>query len=218
VIIPLGIDIGNVSRAGVGGGGAALADEPRLLFLSRIDRKKNLEGLLQALTVLVSRHPKLTLDIAGDGDPDYVLSLKTLAAALHVSDRVRWHGHLDGQHKTDILANATAFVLPSFSENFGIAAVEALAAGVPCILSREVAVHEEISRGNAGVAVGTDPASIAAGIDSLLTNKLEYRALRSAALKVASEKFSLAGMGERLETLYSSITPAGAAQSLHSVA
>jgi glycosyltransferase involved in cell wall biosynthesis len=218
VIIPLGIDIGNVSKASVGGGNGALADEPRLLFLSRIDRKKNLEGLLQALGLLVSRHSKLTLDIAGDGDPDYVRSLKALAAGLGVSGRVRWHGHVGGQHKADILANATAFVLPSFSENFGIAAVEALAAGLPCVVSREVAVHEEISSGNAGVAVGTDPASIAAGIDSLLSNTLEYGALRSAARNVAFEKFSLAKMGERLETLYTSIIVPRATQSLHSAA
>jgi glycosyltransferase involved in cell wall biosynthesis len=218
VIIPLGIDISNVSRATAGGGCARLADGPRLLFLSRIDPKKNLEGLLHAVAVLQSRYPKLMLDIAGGGDPDYVVSLKALAAGLQVSDRIRWHGHLDGHHKAEILANATAFVLPSFSENFGIAAVEALAAGLPCIVSREVAVHEEIMKANAGVVVGTDPASIAAGIESLLANQLEYPALRSAARNVASEKFSLAGMGERLETLYRSIAVARAAQGVHSLA
>jgi glycosyltransferase involved in cell wall biosynthesis len=218
VIIPLGIDIANASKVSAGRGCARLPDEPCLLFLSRIDPKKNLEGLLRALAALSSRYPKVMLEIAGDGDPDYVFGLKALATGLNVADRVRWHGHLDGQRKADILANATVFVLPSFSENFGIAAVEALAAGLPCIVSREVAIHEDITRCNAGVVVGTDPASIATGIESFLTNKTEYPELRSAALKVASESFSLARMGERLETLYRSITAAGAEQHLHSLA
>jgi glycosyltransferase involved in cell wall biosynthesis len=215
VVIPLGIDIGSVATA-VGGGGILPPDGPRLLFLSRIDPKKNLEGLLHALSRLLSRHPDLALDIAGDGDPNYVLGLKSLATELHVSDRIRWHGHLDGQRKADILASATAFVLPSFSENFGIAVVEALAVGLPCIVSREVAVHKDIEEANAGVIIGTDPESIAAGIESLLTNQARYPALRSAAARLAFELFSLAKMGERLEALYRSISLVRASRSLHS--
>jgi glycosyltransferase involved in cell wall biosynthesis len=69
---------------------------------------------------------------------------------------------------------ATAFVLASYSENFGIAAVEALAAGLPCIVSEDVALSHEIAAAQAGVIAGTDPTSIAAAILATLDSRSGY--------------------------------------------
>jgi glycosyltransferase involved in cell wall biosynthesis len=201
VVIPLGIDVDGVLPQPSGGRGNR--DERfNLLFLSRIDPKKNLEGLLRAFAFVRRRHPSLVLDIGGDGDPHYVRGLKALVERLHISDHVRWHGYVEGRTKADILASADAFVLPSYSENFGIAVVEGLAAGLPCVVSREVAVSDEIERARAGVVVDTGFESIAAGIEQLVSDATGYPSMSAAARKLAARAFSLSTMGERLEMLY----------------
>ncbi len=72
--------------------------------------------------------------IAGSGDDRYVASLHQLADELKIADDVLWTGYLGPAEKSAAFAAATVFVLPSYSENFGIVAAEALAAGVPTIL------------------------------------------------------------------------------------
>ena len=109
----------------------------RLLFLSRIHPKKQLENLLDALALLQQRSPGACweLTIAGDGDARYVSSLKERTSTLGIDARCRWLGFVEGATKWQVLQQADWYVLPSAAENFGIAAVEALAAGTPVILS-----------------------------------------------------------------------------------
>jgi glycosyltransferase involved in cell wall biosynthesis len=204
VVIPLGVDTDSLGKLATNDrlnrGGPF-----KLLFLSRIDPKKNLESLLHALSFVASKHPTVILDIAGGGDPGYVNGLKELARRLGIADNVNWLGHVEGDEKARLLATATAFVLPSYSENFGIAVAEALAAGLPCIVSDGVALSHEITMAQAGIVTGTDTASIAWGIQQLLNDKTAYYAMSKAARSLAANAFSMAVMGERLEMLYRSI-------------
>jgi glycosyltransferase involved in cell wall biosynthesis len=204
IVIPLGIDCAAALRQS-GSRNKFCPDQVRLLFLSRVDPKKNLEGLLRALSHLSSGHPQLSLDVVGDGEANYVGGLKALATTLGITDRVRWHGYLADGPKQNIMMRATALVLPSRSENFGIVVAEALAAGLPCIVSRQVGVAEMIERCGAGIVVEIDPASIAAGLETLLSSTSRYRDMQAAALSLADSAFSLSAMGERLENMYHDI-------------
>ncbi len=204
VVIPLGIDASRSTRRG--GRKWPNGPEPfKLLSVSRIDPKKNLEGLLRALSLVVPKNPGVILSIAGYGDPEYLATLQLLACALEITDHVDWLGYVEGEKKAEVLATATAFVLPSYSENFGMAVVEALATGLPCIVSREVAISQEIEAAQAGFVVGTNAESIAAGIEHLLGNEDGYSAMSTAARALALNSFSLEAMGERLEALYHDI-------------
>jgi glycosyltransferase involved in cell wall biosynthesis len=202
-VIPLGIDTSNISKTTTGRHKAEL-DRPRILFLSRIDPKKNIEALLGAVSRLKAKYPNLVLDIAGDGVPEYVQTLKSRASDFGIADRVCWHGYVADQAKVDLFASATLFALPSFSESFGIAVIEALAAGLPCVVSRDVAVHEEIEKAGAGAITGTDADSIVNGLEAVLSNESGLPQMRLAAVRLA-ENFSLPIMGERLEKLYRSV-------------
>jgi len=142
VVIPLGIDPlpaadGRLFRARF----PSLGSARYLLYLSRLDRKKNVEGLLRAFSQCAAQWPGAILVIAGDGAPGYAAGLKALADDLGLKDRVVWAGHVDGDLKASALAGAELFVLPSFSENFGIAAAEAL-----CRIDRpEAALAERVA-------------------------------------------------------------------------
>jgi glycosyltransferase involved in cell wall biosynthesis len=203
VSIPLGIDLAAAAAGAITR--QTQCDGLNLLFLSRIDRKKNLEGLLQALRLVLSKYPDVTLNIAGDGDPKYVDTLKSLARGLAIEGNVNWLGYVDADQKSEILAAAAAFVLPSYSENFGIAVVEALAAGLPCLVSHGVAISHEIAKAGAGIVVGTTPVEIAAGIQKILGNGPGVAAMSAAARALALSAFSIDAMGARLEALYRDI-------------
>jgi glycosyltransferase involved in cell wall biosynthesis len=203
VLIPLGIDVGSLST------NVMLRkkqnDPFTLLFLSRIERKKNLECLLQAFRLLQSRNRRLTLNIAGGGDPQYIKSLQALVRDLAVEDHVRWLGYVEGDKKSEVLAAASAFVLPSHSENFGIAVAEALAAGLPCVVSRAVALSDQVEKAGAGIVVGTTPEDIATGIERLMDDQSGLSVKSVAARRLATNEFSIDKMGMRLEGLYRDI-------------
>src|SRR5205823_2891665 len=96
------------------------------------------------------KHDSIFLTIAGDGDLRYVNKLKRLTVSLGLSERVHWAGFVLGARKDAVFREAAAFILPSLSENFGVAVVEALAAGLPCIVSRGVAISGEVEEAGAG--------------------------------------------------------------------
>lgn len=182
-----------------------LAGKPYLLFLSRLDRKKNVEGLLSAVAILARRFPNLMLVVAGDGEPDYVAALKKLAVGLGIASRVVWAGFVNGEIKDGALAGAQVFVLPSHSENFGIAVAEALSAGLPCVVGHGVAISSAVEGAGAGIAVGVDPASIAEGIERYLASDVTRQKVGEAARELARREYSVEKMGERLIALYESI-------------
>lgn len=177
------------------------------LFLSRLHPKKQLEHLLKALALLLQRRPDATwqLQIAGDGEPAYLAALQQQALSLGVAGRCRWLGFLEGEAKWHALQRADWFVLPSASENFGIAAIEALAAGTPPILSPGVAVAETIAAAKAGILCSSDPATLSRTLEDGLVGP--PAAMRAAALDLAATAYAWPAIAERLEETYASLLP-----------
>ena len=124
-----------------------------VLFLSRLDPKKGLDLLLPAFGRVRARYPEAVLVVAGDGDPNFVTGLKQQASSLGLDSGIVWTGFLRGEEKNAALADADLYVLPSYSENFGVAVVEAMGAGLPVIVSDQVGIHREIARAQAGLVV-----------------------------------------------------------------
>ena len=177
-----------------------------LLFLSRLDPKKNPEGLLRGFALCQELWPDTRLVIAGGGSADYVASLRTLATHLRLEDAVVWTGHLEGPLKASALAAAEGFILPSFSENFGLAAVEALAAGLPCLLGHGVALAEEVAAAGAGICLEPEPLAIAGAIRQLLAGEEARRAMAARAGALARERYSVEALGTGLEKLYQEVS------------
>jgi len=182
-----------------------LSNEIYLLSISRIDPKKNIDGLIDAFALIASDYPQLKLVIAGDGDSDYVEILKGRTAATGLAHRIFWAGNVEGERKQAMLQRARVFVLPSHSENFGIAVVEALGAGVPCLISDRVAICQDVVAAGAGLACSTAAVDIAGKIKVLLSDDMTFHTMRGKAVALATERYSLEAMGQDLSDLYISI-------------
>ncbi len=105
----------------------------RIVFMSRLHVKKGIELLLEALSHLKPDLDGYEVIIAGEGEPDYVETLKKAAIYFGLSEVVIFVGGVYGAEKVSLLQSADFFVLPTYSENFGIVVAEALACGTPVI-------------------------------------------------------------------------------------
>ncbi len=146
----------------------------RLIYLSRLDVKKGLENLFDAIDQLPAA---VTLDVYGTGEEVYLQSLKAKVSAMGLSQRVCFHGHVEGRAKSEAFANADLFVLPSYSENFGIVVAEALAHGVPAIASL-ASPWEGLVTHKCGLWVDNTPISLSKAIESLTDADLPGMGIR----------------------------------------
>jgi glycosyltransferase involved in cell wall biosynthesis len=147
-ILPNGIDVAFWR----GAGRAAQTDEVLVVSAMRLSRKKRALGLVRAFAGavrFVAGAPPMRLVIAGEGpDRDAV---RRLSAELGVADRVELPGQLSRDELRALYGRAHAFVLPSERESFGIAALEARAAGVPVIAMLATGARDFIRHGVDGL-------------------------------------------------------------------
>lgn len=128
-----------------------LASKRIFLFLSRIHEKKGCDLLIEAFAKVCMQDPLLHLVMAGPGSEVLVTKLKNLATKLGVAEKILWTGMLRGDDKWAAYYASEAFVLPSHQENFGIVVAEALASGLPVLISDKVNIWREIDADGAGV-------------------------------------------------------------------
>jgi glycosyltransferase involved in cell wall biosynthesis len=129
-IVPNGVGIPTLTEAALAPSHRARGESRRCIYLSRIHEKKGLPLLLRAWSAL--RPPGWTLDIAGFGEETYVAAIMNLIRELDCPS-IQFVGEKSGDAKVEFLKGAHLFVLPSYSENFGVAVAEAMAHGIPVI-------------------------------------------------------------------------------------
>ncbi|MCX5892045.1 MAG: glycosyltransferase, partial [Deltaproteobacteria bacterium] len=118
--------------------------------MGRINFKKGLDLLVQALAQVVRRRPDVHLVVAGPDNDGWGARVKDWLKAAGISDYATFTGRLLGEEKPAALRDARMFVLPSYSENFGLAVVEALACGLPVVISDQVNIWREVEAAGAG--------------------------------------------------------------------
>ena len=154
VVIPNGLDLAEYAE--LPPPGRVRTEHPEIgnrrimLFLSRLNFKKGLDLLVPGFAEACRSVNDLHLVIAG---PDDGMKQQTerLIAEARIGSRVTFLGMLDHAQKLAAFSDATMFALPSYSENFGIAVVEAMACGVPVAISDKVNIWREVHAAGAGL-------------------------------------------------------------------
>jgi glycosyltransferase involved in cell wall biosynthesis len=176
---------------------------PRVLFLGRLAPKKRADVLLRAWPDVMKQVATARLEVVGPDSDGLLERYKTLVAELGLGASVTFRGQLLGEDKSSAFANATVFALPSENENFGIAVAEALSAGLPVVISKHVAIAEEVAAAGAGVVVPSlQPEDWAQVLITLLQDDAALAAMSTAARRLASERYSWDQAGRRLVRFY----------------
>jgi teichuronic acid biosynthesis glycosyltransferase TuaC len=172
---------------------------PTIVTVGNLVARKRHADVIGALAILRERHPEIRYVIAGDG-PERD-SLRALARSLGVEQRVQLRGRLPPDQAVAAGRSGSLFVLPSLAEAFGVAYVEAMAAGVPAIGCRGEDGPEEIAAAGGGIALVAprDPPGLAVAIDALLSDPPRLESMGREARATVAREFTWERCG--LETV-----------------
>jgi D-inositol-3-phosphate glycosyltransferase len=190
-----------------------------LLFVGRLERLKGVEVAIRALALLGDRdHGDLRLIVLGedareggarDGDESEKERLKSVASSLGVRDRVDFLGSVAHHELPYFYAAADACVMPSYSESFGLVALEAQACGRPVIASGVSGLRSVVRDEVSGYLIdGDDPAAYAERIGRLLANPELARQMGRRG-RLLAQRFSWTRTADRLESLFDNVIERG---------
>lgn len=196
-IIPNGIEIKEIYSK------TAWNDVQNILFLSRIHPKKGIELLIEAVAKL--KNKQLQIIIAGDGEIAYLEELKRLAKDYHVSQQLNFKGGVYGDSKWELFQQADLFVLPSYSENFGIVVAEALATGLPVITTTGTP-WRELETNRCGWCIELCVDNLVKTLnEAVATDASELRLMGERGRKLVEEKYDINAVTKSMNNFYMAV-------------
>jgi glycosyltransferase involved in cell wall biosynthesis len=190
-VVPNGVDVPP-------GDGEEPQREPFLLFLGRVSWKKGLDRLIPALV----HCPGVELKIAGNDEEGLRPELERLAEEAGVAGRVTFLGPVAGEEKASLLCRAAVLALPSRSENFGNAVLEAMATGCPVAVTPEVGLAETIRETGAGIVVDGDPVRLGEALRDLLADPEAADEMGRQGRRAAAARFGWGAVAAQMEQVY----------------
>jgi len=173
-----------------------------VLILGRIHRMKGFDLLVPAMREVRRRVPGARVVVAGPDEGGYRAEVERLARELGVGDAVHFAGHLEAPARARALEDAAVLAMPSYRENFGLSAAEAMAAGLPVVVSDKVNICEEIASAGAGRVVPLDPAVLGAALAELLLDPHGRLRMGEAGRALVRERYAPARVGAELRAAY----------------
>ena len=162
------------------------------LFLGRLHPKKGCDLLIEALPRDSALEDGVSLVLAGPDQVGWEKYLRARVAHLDIAPRIVFTGMLQGEPKEGALASADVFILPSHQENFGMSVVEALAVGLPVLISDRVNIWREIDSDHAGYVESDDLAGTTRLIERwMATPAAQREAMRANARKCFASRFEI---------------------------
>ena len=209
VVVPLGVDLREFQELPAAGRFRErfpeIGQKEIILFLGRINFKKGLDLLVQALARVVRKRRDVHLVVAGPDDDGWGARVKGWLQQEGIADCATFTGMLLGEEKLAALRDARIFVLPSYSENFGIAVIEAMACGLPVVISDQVNIWREVEAASAGLVTPCEAGQTATAMLELLDNPELAGRLGQNGIKLVREQFQWTTVAITLEKTYKKI-------------
>jgi glycosyltransferase involved in cell wall biosynthesis len=176
-----------------------------VLYLGRVEHRKGIDLTIQAFAEIAYKIPNVFLVIAGPSEDNYQDNLLKLIADKNLSDKVIFTGYLNREQRLCALADADVFVLSSHSENFGVSVVEAMASGLPVVVSDQVGVADDIKTYRAGLVVPLCVPGIAGALNQLLDNEALRKSIGARASEFAKQEYETLSIGKKMADQFKNI-------------
>jgi glycosyltransferase involved in cell wall biosynthesis len=206
IVIPLGVDFFNPQALPVKGFDLP-ENKPIILYMSRLDPKKGLDLLLPSLERLLENGLDFHFVLAGSNpqDREYENRIKNQIERSILGKNTTITGFVTGEVKNSLLARADLFVLPSYYENFGIAVAEAMAAGIPVVISDRVDLHPAVAAAAAGWVTACQLEDLTNTLATAITNPEICQQRGKNARDLVLNQYSWSAIAEQMLTVYQNL-------------
>lgn len=171
-----------------------------ILFLGRLGKRKGVDDLINAFSLISQKYPNAELHLGGDGDEDFY---NKVIVDLKLEGKVKLLGWVSGDDKAQHLANASIYCLPSYNEGFPMGVLEAMSSKVSVVSSKAGGIPDAITDKQEGILIEAGDVDALAGALSDLLGNPELRELyASAAFKKYTDNFSPEVINAQLESIY----------------
>jgi glycosyltransferase involved in cell wall biosynthesis len=180
---------------------ASFNSTPLVIFASRLAERKRPLFFVRAAALVSRTYPSARFELWGP-DEGEAGKVEAEIRRLRLMERCSYNGPLTGEQTRALLMRAQVLVLPSRKEPFPMVVLEALSAGLPCVITDDTGVSQTL--GNEGAAIVTDGTTegIAAGILSLIESSQRWHAVSNSAIRAANKHFAITSVGEAVEAAY----------------
>jgi glycosyltransferase involved in cell wall biosynthesis len=178
---------------------------PTVLFLGRLHVKKGFDLLIPAFDEVRKRIPDAQLMIVGPENDDHGQDVRRWVTERGLDSAVHFVGPLVGRDVVQAYVDADVFALPSYTENFGMTVVEAMACALPVVISDQVNIHHEITAASAGLVTRCDVGQVAGAIHSLLVDADRRRAMGDMGRRLVQERYAWPAIVDALTKEYEAV-------------
>jgi len=216
-VVPNGVDwqrFRSLPARGAFRAAHGLGEAPIVLFLGRVHRSKGLDLLIPAFESVRRRVPDAKLVVVGPENDDYGQEVRGWVHKRGLGESVRFVGFLDGPDVLRAYVDADVFALPSYTESFGMTVVEAMACGLPVVISDHVNIHREIAAAGAGIVTTSAAEVVAEAVSTLLRDRALATAMGSAGRRAALEQYTWPPIVQALTREYESVIARTAAKAM----
>ncbi len=208
IVIPNGLDADKYDNLPLYGrfrNKHKIGDEKIILHFGRINFKKGMDILVKAFAKASRTRDDVFLVIAGPDNEGYRSQLEKWITDEKVASKVIFTGMLQGDDALEVLRDADIFALPSYTENFGIAVVEAMASGLPVVISDKVNIWRVVRDAGAGLITSCNETMVAEAFIKLLDDNNEREKMGNAGKILVKEKYGWDAIVKELQATYKNI-------------
>jgi len=176
-----------------------------ILYFSRISFKKGLDILVKAFATVARKRADVHLVIAGPDNEGLAKNVRGWLTDEDMLERATFTGLVQGKAKLAVLQDADIFVLPSYSESFGIAVIEAMVCGMPVVISDQVNICKEVELSQSGLVAPCDAEPVSKHILELLENPEKAKKMGDNGKAFVKKYFDWSSAALEMEKAYNSV-------------
>jgi len=210
IIVPLGIHTENFEISPPAGTFSKLYPETKdkriILFLGRLHPIKGLDLLIEAFSEIINRYSDIHLVLAGPNERGYQKTLERRIMQKKLLNHVTFTGFLDHAAKLAAYHDALIFCLPSHHENFSVTAVEAMATGLPTIVTDQVSISYEAAKEKAALVTSCSTSIICEALKQLLEDSQLRAQISRNAKRLVKDKFNWEKVAQSMVAVYQRLT------------